>query len=89
MGFVFIAVMMFVTGIVEGHWSTLRTIFEDDYVDNIRSLWLAALLAIGPIQTIAFRYISLKWRALSVSVLDVLEVTIMSVITHRNLDGPA
>jgi hypothetical protein len=85
MGFVFIALMMLITGIIEGHWSELRTIFVNDYITNIHLLWLVALFVIGPIQILAFRYLSLKWRALSVSCLDVLEVTIMSVITHRNL----
>lgn len=85
MGFVFIALMMLITGIIEGHWDTLRTIFVNDFITNIHLLWLVALFVIGPIQILAFRYLSLKWRALSVSCLDVLEVTIMSVITHRNI----
>ena len=89
MGFVFIALMMLITGIIEGHWDTLRTIFVNDYITNIHLLWLVALFVIGPIQILAFRYLSLKWRALSVSCLDVLEVTIMSVITHRNLNVPS
>jgi len=89
MGFVFIALMMLITGIIEGHWDTLRTIFVNDYITNIHLLWLVALFVIGPIQIMAFRYLSLKWRALSVSCLDVLEVTIMSVITHRNLIVPS
>jgi hypothetical protein len=89
MGFVFIALMMLITGIIEGHWSELRTIFVNDYITNIHLLWLVALCVIGPIQILAFRYLSLKWRALSVSCLDVLEVTIMSVITHRNLNVPS
>ena len=85
MGFVFIALMMLITGIIEGHWSELRTIFVNDYITNIHLLWLVALFVIWPIQVLAFRFLSLKWRALSVSCLDVLEVTILSVITHRNL----
>lgn len=89
MGFVFIALMMLITGIIEGHWNDLHTIFVNDYITNIHLLWLVALFGIGPIQILAFRYLSLKWRALSVSCLDVLEVTIMSVITHRNLNVPS
>jgi hypothetical protein len=88
MGFVFIALMMLITGIIEGHYLELQTIFVNDYITNIHLLWLVALFVIGPIQILAFRYLSLKWRALSVSCLDVLEVTIMSVITHRNLNVP-
>jgi hypothetical protein len=51
--------------------------FERDYIENIHRLWVAALVAIGPIH-------SLKWRALAVSFLDVFKVTMMSYITHRN-----
>ncbi|KAL3764498.1 hypothetical protein ACHAW5_004761 [Stephanodiscus triporus] len=88
MAFAFVAVMMFVTGVVEGHWHSLREEFARDYIENIHRLWIAALFAIGPIQMIAFRFLSLKWRALAVSLLDVFEVTIMSYITHRNRDVP-
>ena len=84
MAFAFVAIMMFVTGVVEGHWHNLAEEFERDYIDNIHRLWIAALVAIGPIQMMAFRFLSLKWRALAVSFLDVFEVTMMSYITHRN-----
>ena len=84
MAFAFVAIMMFVTGVVEGHWHNLAEEFERDYIDNIHRLWIAALVAIGPIQMMAFRFLSLKWRALVVSFLDVFEVSMMSYINHRN-----
>lgn len=84
MGFVYVAIMMIVTGVVEGQWKELREEFHDDYIDNVRALWIAALFGIGPMQLIAFRYLPLKWRCMAVNVLDVFEVMVMSTITHRN-----
>ena len=88
MAFPFVALMMFVTGIVEGHWDKLGQEFSEDYIDNIHALWLAALFGIGPLQIIAFRYLDLKWRALVANLLDVLEVMVMSYLTHRNREAP-
>jgi hypothetical protein len=88
MAFPFVAIMMFITGIVEGQWNTLREEFASDYIDNIHALWVAALLGIGPIQIIAFRLLSLKWRALVANILDVLEVMVMSYLAHRNREAP-
>jgi hypothetical protein len=88
MAFPFVAIMMFITGIVEGHWNTLREEFASDYIDNIHALWVAALLGIGPIQIIAFRLLPLKWRALAANILDVLEVMVMSYLAHRNREAP-
>ncbi|KAL7446283.1 hypothetical protein ACHAXH_008998 [Discostella pseudostelligera] len=84
MGFVYVAIMMIVTGVVEGQWRELQEEFHDDYIDNVRALWIAALIGIGPMQLIAFRYLPLKWRCMAVNVLDVFEVMVMSTITHRN-----
>ena len=84
MAFLYVAVMMAVTGVVEGQWKVLREEFHDDYIDNVHALWIAALVGIGPIQLIAFRYLSLKWRCFAVNILDVFEVMAMSFITHRN-----
>jgi hypothetical protein len=84
----YVALMMLITGIIEGRLSTLATTFHEDYIDNLHYVWFAALTVLGPIQMICFRFLSLKWRALSVSILDVLEVTIMSSIAHRNVEVP-
>ena len=88
MAFAYVAVMMVVTGIVEGHWNQLREEFDNDFINNVHALWLAALIGIGPMQIVAFRYLPLKWRTLAVNVLEVFEVTVMSYITHRNRDAP-
>ena len=84
----YVGLMMLITGIVEGRLSTLSGTFRADYVPNVHIVWFAALTVLGPIQMICFRFLSLKWRALSVSLLDVLEVTIMSCIAHRNVEVP-
>ncbi|KAL3806266.1 hypothetical protein ACHAXA_004777 [Cyclostephanos tholiformis] len=88
MAFPFVAIMMLITGIVEGHWNSLGEEFTSDYIDNIHALWLASLLGIGPIQIIAFRFLPLKWRALAANILDVLEVMVMSYLAHRNREAP-
>ena len=84
----YVALMMLITGIVEGRMTTLYATFHADYVPNVHIVWFAALTVLGPIQMMCFRFLSLKWRALSVSILDVLEVTIMSCIAHRNVEVP-
>jgi hypothetical protein len=83
-----VALMMLIAGVIEGRLSTLATTFHEDYIDNLHYVWFAALTVLGPIQMMCFRFLSLKWRALSVSILDVLEVTIMSSIAHRNVEVP-
>lgn len=89
MAFPFVAIMMVITGVVEGHAITkIQQEFEQDYLANIHALWLAALLGIGPVQIIAFRFLRLKWRALAANILDVLEVMVMSYLAHRNRDAP-
>lgn len=84
----YVGLMMLITGVVEGRISTLSGTFKADYVPNVHIVWFAALTVLGPIQMMCFRFLSLKWRALSVSLLDVLEVTIMSCIAHRNVEVP-
>lgn len=89
MAFPFVAIMMVITGVVEGHTIIkIQQEFEQDYLANIHALWLAALLGIGPIQIIAFRFLRLKWRALAANILDVLEVMVMSYLAHRNREAP-
>ncbi|KAL3770724.1 hypothetical protein ACHAWU_009256 [Discostella pseudostelligera] len=79
---------MVVTGIIEGRWDVLGEEFHEDFINNVHSLWLAAIMFTGPIQIVAFRYLPLKWRTLAVNVLEVFEVMVMSYITHRNREVP-
>jgi hypothetical protein len=88
MAFPFVALMMVITGVVEGHYSELREEFETVYIQNVHALWIAALLGMGPMQIIAFRYLSLKWRNLVANILDVIEVMVMSYVTHRTREAP-
>ena len=88
MAFAYVAVMMVVTGIIEGRWDVLGEEFHEDFINNVHSLWLAAIMFTGPIQIVAFRYLPLKWRTLAVNVLEVFEVMVMSYITHRNREVP-
>lgn len=88
MAFPFVALMMFITGVVEGHYDELREEFETIYIQNVHALWIAALLGMGPMQIIAFRYLSLKWRNLVANILDILEVTVLSWVTHRTREAP-
>lgn len=88
MAFPFVALMMVITGVVEGHSSELREEFETVYIQNVHALWIAALLGMGPMQIVAFRYLSLKWRNLVANILDVIEVMVMSYVTHRTREAP-
>ena len=88
MAFPFVALMMVITGVVEGHYDELREEFETVYIQNVHALWIAALLGMGPMQVIAFRYLSLKWRNLVANILDVIEVMVLSFITHRTREAP-
>ena len=88
MAFAYVAVMMVVTGVVEGRWNELGEEFHNDFINNVHSLWLAGLMFTGPIQIVSFRYLPLKYRTLAVNVLEVFEVMVMSYITQRNRDVP-
>lgn len=88
MAFPFVALMMVITGVVEGHYDELREEFETVYIQNVHALWIAALLGMGPMQIIAFRYLPLKWRNLVANILDVIEVTVLSWATHRTREVP-
>jgi hypothetical protein len=88
MAFAYVAVLMVVTGVVEGRWSEIGEEFAHDYINNVHAMWLAALMFTGPIQIVAFRYLPLKYRTLAVNVLEVFEVMVMSWVTHRNREVP-
>ncbi|KAL7475953.1 hypothetical protein ACHAW6_001844 [Cyclotella cf. meneghiniana] len=82
MAFPYVGGMMIVTSLVEGHGSTLGQELKEDYVNNVKASWVAALL-LAPSQFCAFRYLPIKWRVLAVNLQDVLWIITMSYLTHR------
>ncbi|KAL7517458.1 hypothetical protein ACHAWX_002377 [Stephanocyclus meneghinianus] len=82
MAFPYVAGMMIVTALVEGHGSNLAEELEDEYMNNVKASWMAALL-LAPYQFLAFRYLPITWRVLAVNLQDVIWVMAMSYVTHR------
>jgi hypothetical protein len=82
MAFPYVAGMMIVTALVEGHGSNLAQELEEEYMNNVKASWMAALL-LAPYQFLAFRYLPITWRVLAVNIQDVIWVMAMSYVTHR------
>mmetsp|Transcript_6915 Transcript_6915/g.15203 ORF Transcript_6915/g.15203 Transcript_6915/m.15203 type:complete len:352 (+) Transcript_6915:185-1240(+) len=82
MAFPYVAGMMIVTGVVEGHGSTLAEELENEYMNNVHASWYAAM-GLAPIQFITFRFLPITLRVLAVNLIDVIWVMFMSYSTHR------
>jgi hypothetical protein len=74
--------MMIVTALVEGHGGNLRTELEEEYMNNVRASWVAAL-GLAPFQFFSFRYLPSSFRVLAVNLQDIIWVMFMSYVTHR------
>jgi hypothetical protein len=82
MAFPYVAGMMIVTALVEGHGSKLADELEEEYMNNVKASWMAAL-GLAPFQFCAFRYLPSTWRVLAVNLQDIIWVMAMSYVTHR------
>ena len=81
---VYIAVLMVFTGILEGRASLIKHELMNDLVPAIKVSWRVSAMGYAPMQFLSFHYLPRKLRVLAVNSLDVVWVTVMSYVTHRN-----
>ena len=83
----YVAGLMIITCIIEGHASDLAAELENDYFRNLGASWLAAALFFAPMEIFAFGNLeNSSYRVLAVNIIDILWVSVMSVVTHLNRD---
>jgi hypothetical protein len=81
---VYIAVLMVFTGILEGRASLIKHELMNDLVPAVKVSWRVSAMGYAPMQFLSFHYLPRKLRVLAVNSLDVVWVTVMSYVTHRN-----
>ena len=81
----YIAILMITTGILEGrHLASVPHKLKHDLLPAVKVSWKASLLGIAPLQLLPFHFLPMKLRVLAVNLLDVIWVTMISFVTHRN-----
>jgi hypothetical protein len=75
---------MVFTGILEGRASLIKHELMNDLVPAIKVSWRVSAMGYAPMQFLSFHYLPRKLRVLAVNSLDVVWVTVMSYVTHRN-----
>ena len=80
----YVACLMIVTCVIEGHSDDLLDELRNDYFRNLCASWLAALLFFAPVEIFAFGKLEKSYRVLAVNIIDILWVTVMSIVTHLN-----
>lgn len=77
MAFPYVGGMMICTALVEGHGDDLAEELEEEYMNNVKASWVAAL-GLAPIQFLSFRYLPATLRVLAVNLQDIVWVMVMS-----------
>ena len=86
MAIFYVAGLMIITGVIEGHSDELLAELHDEYFRKLGAAWLAAIVLIAPLQILAFGKLDVSLRVLATNFIDIIWVTIMSIITHVNRD---
>lgn len=86
MAIFYVAGLMIITCVIEGHSDELLAELQNDYFRNLGTSWFAAILLIAPLQILAFGKLDVSLRVLATNLIDILWVTIMSIVTHVNRD---
>ncbi len=81
---VYIAVLMVATAIMEGKTSLIRHELAHDLIPALKVSWKVSIMGYAPMQFLSFHFLPRKLRVLAVNTLDVVWVTVMSYVTHRN-----
>lgn len=81
---VYIAVLMVATAIMEGKTSLIRHELAHDLIPALKVSWKVSIMGYAPMQFLSFHFLPRKLRVLAVNSLDVVWVTVMSYVTHRN-----
>jgi hypothetical protein len=80
----YVAGLMIITCVIEGHSEQLADELKNDYFRNLGASWAAAALFFAPMQIYAFGKLDVSYRVLAVNTIDILWVTVMSIVTHLN-----
>jgi hypothetical protein len=75
---------MVFTGILEGRASLIKHELMNDLIPAVKVSWRVSAMGYAPMQFLSFHYLPRKLRVLAVNSLDVVWVTVMSYVTHRN-----
>lgn len=81
---VYITVLMVFTGILEGRASLIKHELMNDLIPAVKVSWRVSAMGYAPMQFLSFHYLPRNLRVLAVNSLDVVWVTVMSYVTHRN-----
>eukprot|EP00986_Skeletonema_menzelii_P019199 scaffold27102_cov166-Skeletonema_menzelii.AAC.1 len=68
----YVACLMIVTCVIEGHSDDLLDELRNDYFRNLCASWLAALLFFAPVEIFAFGKLEKSYRVLAVNIIDIL-----------------
>lgn len=85
--FVYIALLILFTGVVESRYTTLLdgiTELRNELMPSVKVSWKVSAMGYAPAQLLAFHFLPMKLRVLAVNCLDLIWVTVMSYVTHRN-----
>ncbi|KAL3773439.1 hypothetical protein ACHAW5_002616 [Stephanodiscus triporus] len=81
---VYITVLMIFTGILEGKFCFIAHELRHDLIPAVKVSWKVSAMGYAPMQFLSFHFLPRKLRVLAVNSLDVVWVTVMSYVTHRN-----
>jgi len=82
--FAYISLLMITTGVMEGRASGIPNELKYDFIPAVKVSMRTSVMGLAPIQLLSFHFLPMKLRVLSVNILDVIWVTVMSYVTHRN-----
>ncbi|ACI64733.1 predicted protein, partial [Thalassiosira pseudonana CCMP1335] len=84
MAVLYVFLMMVATAIFEGRYLHIPHELQHDFVPAVKASWTASLCGLAPMQLMSFHFLPMELRVLAVNVQDVIWVTVMSYVTHRN-----
>ena len=84
MAILYVFLMMVITATLEGKYATIPHEIRHDFYPAICASWKASLMGLAPMQLMSFHFLPMELRVLAVNVQDVIWVTVMSFVTHRN-----
>ncbi|KAL7517646.1 hypothetical protein ACHAWX_002553 [Stephanocyclus meneghinianus] len=84
MAILYVFLMMVITATLEGKYLTIPHELRHDFFPAVQASWKASLMGLAPMQLLSFHFLPMELRVLAVNVQDVVWVTVMSYVTHRN-----
>jgi len=76
---------MITTGILEGrHLASVPHALKPNLLPTVKVSWKASFLGIAPLQLLSFHFLPMKLRVLAANLLDMIWVTMISFVTHRD-----